>query len=670
MRRVLEEFVDRSPGRLLVRSDGADEALHPGSGRTVVAAANPDAVTSALERVANGNRAAAVVQAAIEPAVVGLLSNERRVAEHPHDWVLEGEIHLRGPEIRRIRASEVEGFALDASSPSSAVESVRRIARYLQGIGGRWRVEWLWDGERIWVVQADSVREGAAADRPLGKLPSVEVPRGRLLGSVRFPGRKLDRWRTFEQLDLPRIELLAIDGRRYQTSRQQELIEAIEELGPGPLVVRTDLAAAHDPLLLPTSGPMSRPTDVLSYMRETSERFAKAGVPSDGWAFLVAVLVPAQASAWAQIDAAGEVTITALWGYPDGLLHLPHDSYTIDTTSEVEVLRSFKPACLVPRAGKWVTQSVPPPFDWQRVLDDEEARAIAQLARKVADKAGPMQLLVLAQVGGLRGRDGLLPFHFTRLTSTPGPVRSALAAERDEVVLRRPQDLDAIASDPAPAAVRVEPSPAWLRDAGFLTDIGAWAASRGVVILFAGSILGHAFHLLSNAGATVVTPRDSRIDHGEPLCTVVVAHYGGLERVRTLPCQDARQLAVETLAALAINASLDADDEEHVRRALWVLHPALHVDRPPEAGFESLGWLRAGQESLNGPGTVPLFMDTAGSAPVAQLARSGITVPATGRDKSNAGLRSTFPLADGWELRISVGEHQIDVMVRPAGGVD
>lgn len=666
--RQVRELAAGAARRLLVRSDSAAEALHPGKGRTVVSDANPAAVSSALADIASSDRSrpAAVVQVAVEPALVGVLSNERRIAEHPSDWLVEGELALRRPGVRKIRAADHAPSTLDASSPSEALDALRAVARHFQDAGGRWRVEWLWDSHRIWVVQADRIPDAPQGADALGSVePATEVLRGRLRGTSGFPGRKLDRWKTFERLDLPRVDLLVIDGARYRGSGRRDLLDALGRLGQGPVVVRTDLAVTSDPLLLPTSGPTSRPADAMAFMQGAAERFAEAGLADRDWAFLIASLVPAQASAWVCAADQEETTIDALWGYPDGLLHLPHDSYTVAIDGTVISRQQFKPARLLAQDGAWVTRPVPPPFDWQRVLNDEEAQSMAALARRVAAAAdGPVQLMILARVGGRRGPDALHPFHFTRLESKRRSPRSISSAASGHAILRRPEDLKALAAGHALGAVRVDPDPDVLRDAGFLGSIGAWAAPRGVAILFAGSRLGHAFHLLSDAGAAVITPADQPTDD-EPWCAVVAAGADGLERVRSFPCQQAKRLAARTLAALTILPHVDSDYEDHARRALAVLDPGERQHPVPNHRFRSLGWLRTDEQPPSRSGTVSLFTDATDRTSSPRLRRAKLVVQHAQRRGPDATKHLTHPLTEGWELRVDAIERQTVIRVEP-----
>jgi hypothetical protein len=177
------------------------------------------------------------------------------------------------------------------------------------------------------------------------------------------------------------------------------------------------------------------------------------------------------------------------------------------------------------------------------------------------------------------------------------------------VTLTGPEDLDALDENRLPGALRVEPRPVALRDAAFLRRVGTWASRHRVPIVFVGSALGHAFHLLGQDGAVVVQPdRDDIIRQPEDVDwrVVVVAYSRGLERVRVLPRGFVQFLAAMTLARLAATAATGP----HVARALAALMDRERSARRGGASFDELGRVEvdAAPEAL-APGAVPLFMD-------------------------------------------------------------
>jgi hypothetical protein len=634
LRAALFELIRRANGaRVIVRSDGPAETAHPGAGTSIVLAANTSALDEAL-----GDRdlaRCALAQVAVEPAVAGLMSNERRLSVRADAWTLEGELALARPERRPLPTLVPAQRDLQALTPKDAADVLAVVGAQLAADGARRRVEWLWDGSRVWIVQADRLDARPPATRPPGPIAGPAPSLGQLAGDKSFRGCKIGRWRVFERLGWVRPEIHLITGDHWRHDAHhvaEELRRRMSGDPPGPWVVRTDVleGVGVEHLLLPASPACDNPERLVGYMVETAERMADARLADEQWAFLVAPLYPCQASAWAEASPRHDlVAVDALWGFPDGLLHLPHDSYQVNATGEVSATVRFKPACVIAEHDRWSTQKLLAPYDWETPLDDDELQAIAALTRGLAAEVHhAVQLMILARVGGQRGAGGLLPFHFTLRTERGKPAHRPGGRDPHEAVLTGPDDLDTLDERQPPAVLRVDPKPEALRDAAFLRRVGRWASERRVPIIFAGSVLGHAFHLLAQDGAAVVQlADDERTQQLEDVewQTVVVAYAQGLERVRTVPRQFARAAAATTLARLAPGATTGP----RAVRALAAL-----VDEQPAERNTGSPFDRLGRVEVEGPlgtwaaGSVPLFMDERpGTPPAGTLREASFELP-------------------------------------------
>jgi hypothetical protein len=592
---AVSALVARSSGRrLLVRSDGSNEVAHPGQGLSVVCGASISDVLTALRSVVTAVQArpAALVQVAIEPGLVGMLSNERRLTSTPEDWIAEGDLELNGPRVLRLHASDSSDRTLSATSTAMLPAVLATIAGALTVAGVRRRVEWVWDGRRVWVVQADRLPDPHGAIkrtvRSIGQSDHTPVF-GDLVGDTTFGGRKLERWRTLERVGLPRPRILVIDGRHATllTTESGKLAQRLTELSPGAIVARTDVTPGHaNELLLATSPPVDDPRRLRDFISQVARTFAEAGLHPDEWALLCATLIPCRASAMAHAEPGNEIVhVDAVLGYPDGLLHLPHDTFTIKATVTAEV--RFKPACVLPDQSGWRLQPVSPPFDWRPALTNQEATIIAGWARRLALATGDVvQLMVLAGVDAQSGGAGLRAFHYTALHSPDVSARSWRPVGDCHVAhIRNPRDLAQLQRDrPRPRALRVRPAPEHLRDPAFLRQIGAWAADQDLPVLFAGSLLGHAFHLLASEGAVVVHDDTHTQPRQEKRTVVVNQTVAGLQRVMTIA-----QSVVDAHPVTASSTIASASGFPTLPRV------AIDVDALGESAA----------------GTIPLFMDDA-----------------------------------------------------------
>ncbi len=589
---ALDDLIERAAGRrMLVRSDGPEERDRPGQGRTEVCLASRPAIGVALSRVidSDGGRPAAVVQVAVEPGLVGMLSNERRLARRPEDWTAEGELGLGGPEVRRVSPCRTDAGALRAARAAELPAALARIAGELTETGVRRRVEWVWDGEIVWVVQADQIPEPSSASAPhlLAEPGAEPTPTtGRIFGAS-FEGRKLRRWRELRALALPRTDVAVLRGDQLRTDlgRRQSLRAVVEMLPPGPVVARTDVADGHvEELLLPTSAPTEDADGLVEFAARCLEGFAEQDVVPDDWALLCSTLVPARSSAF--VSAAPNrrrVTVDAIWGYPDGLLHLPHDTSHID--GEASIHLRFKPACVLPEREGWTTRAVPAPWDWRPSLSDEEAFELADWARRLADRVGrAVQLMALVGVDGRPGPAGLRAFHFTDLPAAPQDGLPGRIGRRKRT-LRSRADLEQLEHGSV-EAIEVVPDASAVRDASFLRAAGAWAEHHGVPILFRGSLLGHAYHLLAADGAVVAVEDVGPLPVGPAAerVPVVVEGDGPLRVVTVLP------------------------DSLSPRRR------SIDAALSPGRGFAGLPRVRErSDQAATGAGTVPSFLASASS---------------------------------------------------------
>jgi hypothetical protein len=173
-----------------VRSSGVNEGLSE-RGRYVSKKTTVEHCASTLFELSaeindrGANRGMSfIVQLAVEPAVLhGHLSNERRIADDTRDWVAEyfEPTHVRGVvdpfQIKNISKEKV-GAPSDLACPylQQIILRLREPARWATQNRHRIHFEWVWDGHRLWVVQADRVDETSKGGTPTG-IPKVPHPK-------------------------------------------------------------------------------------------------------------------------------------------------------------------------------------------------------------------------------------------------------------------------------------------------------------------------------------------------------------------------------------------------------------------------------------------------------------------------------------------------------------
>lgn len=665
---ILTSFLSslsRTSQRVLVRSNAA----HEGSVATVGAymsqavPAELPAVAEAMDRIAS--QAAPIpmfplLQSCLEPGLLGHMSNERRVSKERSTWLVEG-FRESGPQKIKAQLSSTTS-PLIASTESQVLGELRTVAGRLSISEETYHhCEWVWTGTRVWIVQADprppEITASAANSYLSSKARSSEpsTPRSEHLRAVadlsEVHWKKLKRPLKFKTLGLPTAEVYILPGdvwSGFTKDQYEEFLSDLQRMCVDPVVVRTDIAedAEQGDLLLPTSSPSTDPAVLLSFMETTADHFRGMDLNDQNWAFLIARIVKARASAmvyaqpqgqWAQVD--------ALWGFPDGLLHLPHDTYFCPrSTGEIQRTIRHKGKCLLGADGAWKMETVGPPFDWSEVLADSEIRTVARWALEIADDLRQeVQLMVLARIGGERGPDACLPWHFTNLKLPRHPESSTIPQYTALGTIGSRSDLERFRQQGKTTEIKgylVQPEAELMRDSLFLSDVASLAASTGLPIYFEGSLLGHAYYLMAREGAAVI-PLSEAHAPGQLIAyhklvrdqiPAIIRRSRGVATVRFLDKAEAlvllRQKLIEEAyelweadAASLVEELADIIEvidslREHSGISVEELSGARDAKRAARGGFQDLVFLEETEArpldlTAEDPGAVPLLLEDA-----------------------------------------------------------
>jgi hypothetical protein len=145
-----------------------------------------------------------IAQQVIPAQQLGHLSNERHLRKEHRDWIVEVETFRGRPgytisfAIRRWRdGMEVPNLDLACTSELAISRKLRRVAMWAMAFSTRLHFEWVWDGRRIWMVQADP------ADLQSGIDPAAVIPR-------HLPRIHVDELKRFRLADKKDYEILVI----------------------------------------------------------------------------------------------------------------------------------------------------------------------------------------------------------------------------------------------------------------------------------------------------------------------------------------------------------------------------------------------------------------------------------------------------------------------------
>jgi hypothetical protein len=279
-----------------------------------------------------------VVQKCCEPVKTrGHLSNERRCYEEYRDWM--GEFEAAETErsggfqinLRRWREESVPNITQPlycAISPCIS-EVLKAPAQWAYSKQARVHYEWVWDGNKVYIVQADEERTWTGHD-------PIKDHAARSYNSVVFQPQcikcptaedaakfgKVKNVVTYLSLQLPTAPLYILsDQTIIQGLARGEVPAAlradIDALVVGSLVIRTDLATdiLDAKQLLPRTEEIHDASIAIQWMVEQSKRLVTYREQS---AFIFHNFIPAQSAAFAYA-APNEplVQIESLWGLPN-----------------------------------------------------------------------------------------------------------------------------------------------------------------------------------------------------------------------------------------------------------------------------------------------------------------------------------------------------------------
>jgi predicted house-cleaning noncanonical NTP pyrophosphatase (MazG superfamily) len=469
-----------------------------------------------------------IVQEWLGGAATGHLSNERRVSRESRGWLCEAELPIEGEDKSfRFRVdSKTRGREdLSCSSWEELAAAIRTVARQMHKDGGRYHLEWVWDGSRVWVVQCDPARvergspPGSAWIEDETAPPLGDLRRFKRVPAEPNPFPKVNHVREFRSCGLPSgdIRVLAgttVIGRLARGEISRELRRDLSELIEAPIVVRTDFRSAiQQPKFL------SKRTDTCltyeqleAFLIDTAKTVVAGGCSPGDLAFITHRFMLARAGAMSFArHGSTRVRVDATWGLPDSLLFYPHDSFRVDVaTKHVErYLRCKTDYIDVAEDGKWRSHAAGSDWDWRPTLTNEEAIRIGEMTVHLADHVGA-DIEVMFFIGGKKPGESILPWffdanerHVTDVHTAPG----FYVGER--VTITNRADLQALDVELGTSGgnrrliVCLRPTMELLRSREFILEVADVAKRRGVPIELEGSELSHAYYVLEDAGAAI-----------------------------------------------------------------------------------------------------------------------------------------------------------------------
>lgn len=515
----------------LARSSGYGENLRDrGSLRTLKLApgCSVNDLTSAISEIyAHASSACPsrtlgiVVQVEKVPDASGHLSNETALQPTRNQWKYEAEYPVWGPPqgLNTKFAPDPDPLLPIQGKGPYPHEAMRTLGNWInKAVTPRSHIEWVFSEGRLWAVQLDlewrQKDEGIdprATLQAVGSLtPNPSSAHVFKLHSLGEPtkSKKLANLCDFDFSDSnPPPSLFHATAERIASelgsSRQEPLVSEIDDLTAGRCVIRTDLLGNAKAFNLPRTDTINGPQAV-GWLAEQIQRFSTQGVALDEVMFVLHSFIPALSAAWVYAQPGDPIVLVdSLWGLPDGLQFLPHDSHQVDAVRGrmlSEKIR-YKPRFLKEEeGGVWKYVDVRVAKGRQRSLARKDVIEIAQRTAKIAERIeAAAQVMWFCGVPSTYGIGPNIPWFRARDFADPPPRQQI---KHKPVDIRSVEDLSRLGH--GPHTLCLMPGAPLVRDDAFLDAVIAQAKASRSAVALQGSLLGHTFYKLSNAGLPVI----------------------------------------------------------------------------------------------------------------------------------------------------------------------
>ena len=492
-----------------------------------------------------------IVQEAIRSPRSGHLSNERRISREPRDWLIEFEASADRPGhgvpigIRPWReGGDISSLDLECGSETEITLRLRQVAKWGLRFLPRIHFEWVWDGRKLWIVQADPEESESGKDPTL--ILTMSIPKaniGTLHGFHLAEAADYESYAKLRNVALYRelgykmpsffvaddpSAISRILGGDIFDDLEKDLVSLIKR----PLIIRTD--GANIPRekreMLPRSDALTSTAEAKDWLSKYFRaEIRKADLGDEKLCLIAHHFIPSVASAWARAEPETRfVRIEALWGIPEGLYWYSHDTFEVDTqelrlpdvisldNTQFRVserrLRYKGTFVAADANGRWSPAKVCAPFDWRPSIKKQEwLFEIALSTRRVAEMEGhPVTVMWFVNNHPAATQHRVLPwYHFKSELVSPlraGPRRKLTSS--DDFLITNEADWESLQqrlqSGPQVERVVVEPvDTALIRNPTFAKKLGKLGATKNFVIELSGGILSHAYYILTKEGAQV-----------------------------------------------------------------------------------------------------------------------------------------------------------------------
>lgn len=488
-----------------------------------------------------------IIQKKVATKAKGHLSNERRVGKDLRDFVLETESSssqaIKNKAVRPWRDGELATLKkLNCKDQVSIDKNIKPVMLWTYEKKIRLHFEWVWDGNQIWIVQADQ------CNREKGEIPENLLLQKNNIIELNYSDLKVFRkvneqdFKSFKKLDNARIYkkdlgfelvdfyILDISSEiesLINNSPSKEIIMDLDLLlNQGPLVIRTD-KKNKEKQMLPRSDELRNTESVIEWFSQILKNDHSHIVKNvHEYIFIFHNFIPAIASAWSFAEPNKRtVRIEALWGIPEGMYWFSHDVYEVDTQNidtttaskntnkfKISSRVRYKDRFIAPNEhGKWITYKTDERCDWKDTLNEKDiCTGIAINSRKLADLVNePVNIMWFIKAYKNNNIIKYMPWYHHRFELDKSKIVNVSKFKQPDRYISYIYTLDdwrRIKNDTERLIDRLIILPREeeiVRNDTFIEEISEYALEKNIVIELHGGILSHAFYILQKNGCKV-----------------------------------------------------------------------------------------------------------------------------------------------------------------------
>jgi predicted house-cleaning noncanonical NTP pyrophosphatase (MazG superfamily) len=492
-------------------------------------------VFSAFAETGAHDEIALVVQSRVHVSHRGHLSNELRVSNTINHWMWEIEApDYADGRFNSQRASTPDtqrALICKGGGRKALIELFRMIGRWCTELQeGRIHLEWGLGDQTVWLFQLDfedeQLDQGVNPDSLLREndgLPTGVFPPGSPIHVADFGGEagwsKIDKVKEFlEGRTFRYPTLFYLTGAELMAALDsgRNLEADIHAVVRDRAVCRTDCTAAGiDRLNLPRTDSVSS-REALAFMNTSLESLTGQGAKPEEICFIFHKFIPATVAAWALAKPGQQlVLVDSLWGLPDGLQYLPHDTFEFDVRRDgisAEHIR-YKPKFLQETDnGEWKLIKVARAVARHRSLSGADLREVATQTHRIANRLNkPIQIMWFCAVPPSVRIGRNVPWFMMDPEPISGLPTKPIAPGKKRILISSLYDLSsARLRQSGRFILSLEPESGLFRSSEFLEGVVSVSLEKDFPVLITGSILGHAYYTLERKGVTVITDTSAR----------------------------------------------------------------------------------------------------------------------------------------------------------------